>query len=224
MISEFFFRFLLSAIVKLTCKVEVLGIENIPPEGGCIIVANHLGRLDALLVYTHITREKVLLTPAEKYEKIALFRWVAKSLDAVWLDRFNSDIKTLRLVINRIERGFLFVIAPEGTRSKAESLQEGHPGAAYIASKTGVPVIPVALTGTEDRIIFEKMRKFQRSKVLITIGDSFILPPIEREYRDIILHEYTDEIMCQIGALLPLNYRGIYDGHPRLQQLLNSRT
>jgi 1-acyl-sn-glycerol-3-phosphate acyltransferase len=203
--------------------VEIIGKERIPQKGGCIIVANHLGRLDALLVYTKIARQDVVLTLAEKYQKVALFRWAAKSLDAIWLDRFNSDIKALRSVIKRIKHGELFVIAPEGTRSQAESLIEGRHGAAYIATKTGVPVIPVALTGTEDRIIKEKLLRWQRSKVVITIGDPFVIQPIGRENRDIRLQANTDEIMCQIAALLPSQYRGIYADHPRLQQLLSTR-
>ena len=222
MVSRKFFSFLLSLIVNLTCKVESIGMEHIPQKGGCIVAANHLGLLDALLVYTQIVRQDVVLTPAEKYQRFALFRWAAKSLDAIWLDRFNSDIKTLRSVIKRIQQGCLFVIAPEGTRSQTESLIMGHPGAAFIASKTGVPVIPVALTGTEDRMIKDKLCRLTRSKVLITIGNPFILPPIERENRDKTLRKHTDEIMCQIAALLPSNYHGVYTNHPRLRELLIS--
>jgi 1-acyl-sn-glycerol-3-phosphate acyltransferase len=214
-------RALVSLIMNTTCKVQLIGIENIPPQGQKgIITANHLGRLDALLTYSAVPRTDVILTPAKKYAKVAFFRWVAKSLDAIWLDRFNDDIGALRAILRRINQGQLFVVAPEGTRSKSEALAEGQPGTAYLAVKTGAPIIPAGIAGTEDRLVVANLRKLRRTDVIVRVGKPFSLPPLESRDRDAILKEYTDEIMCQIAALLPEQNRGIYAQHPRLKELL----
>lgn len=216
-----FFRGLITLIIKLTCKVTLIGLDNIPSEGGCIVAANHIGRLDAVLVYAFVPRKDILLTPAEKYARIPLFRWGAKSLNAIFLDRFTTDFATIRAIIKRLNQGDLMVVAPEGTRSKTEALIVGQPGTAYFAMKTGVPIIPVGLSGTEDRLIVESIRKLRRSNVTIRVGRPFYLPPRQDQARDDYLKVSTDEIMCQIAAQLPRKYHGVYANHPRLETLIN---
>ena len=217
-----FVRGLISVIVSLVAKVEVVGLEKIPKDGSCIIASNHLGRLDAFLVYSLLSRDDIILTIAEKYQKVALFRWAARNLDGIWIDRFNADFGALREVIKRLRRGGIYVVAPEGTRSKTEALISGKPGASYLAAKLNVPIIPVAITGSEDRLVASALKKFRRSIVFVRIGEKFLLNPLPHDNRDETLQIYTDEIMCQIAALLPLSYRGVYADHPRLKEILSA--
>ena len=91
---------------------------------------------------------------------------------------------------------------------------------AYLALKAGLPIIPVGVTGTEDRLVVERLKHFKKSEIEIIIGQPFNLPPIRRKDHDATLKQYTDEIMCRIGALLPEKYRGVYAEHPRLKELL----
>ncbi len=214
-------RGIIKFIVRRISKINIVGLEKIPRKGGCIVASNHLGRLDVALVYTVLPRDDIILIVAEKYQKSAFFRWIAKTLDAIFVDRYRSDFKTLRQVLRRLERGEILGIAPEGTRSKTESLLPGQPGTAYLASKTGVPVLPAAITGTEDRVVKQMLRRFRRAEVTVRIGDPFTLPQLPRKNRDQILQDYTDEIMCRIAALLPERYRGVYAQNPRLQEILN---
>jgi len=196
---------------------------NVPETGGAIVVTNHIGRLDALLGVILADRDDFILMVAEKYQKNAFWRWTGKEVDAVWLDRYDADFNTLRIVYKRLKKGEILGMAPEGTRSKSETLVEGKPGAAYLAGKTGLPIIPVGLTGTEDRVVKERLshlRHLRRLDIDITIGDPFYLPPMDRKNRDAYLEHNTEEIMCRIAALLPSAYRGVYADHPRLQELL----
>ncbi len=220
MIARSFFRGLIALILRSTCKIEVSGLEKIPARGSGIVVSNHLGRLDALFTYLLIPRADIILTIAEKYQKVAFFRWAARAFNAIWLDRFNADISALRAVLKRVQQGEIYVIAPEGTRSKSEALMEGQPGAAYVATKTGAPIIPVALTGTEDRVVLDSLKKLRRSPVTIRVGEPFSLPTLDRKNREASLKKHTAEIMCQIAALLPSRYHGVYADHPRLKELL----
>jgi 1-acyl-sn-glycerol-3-phosphate acyltransferase len=114
------------------------------------------------------------------------------------------------------------VIAPEGTRSKTKSLIKGKPGAAYLASRGGVPILPAGMYGTEDDLVSHRLKHFQKLDLHIQFGTPFTLPPLPKHHRDEILNQYTDEIMCQIAALLPPSYRGIYAEYPRTLELLQS--
>jgi 1-acyl-sn-glycerol-3-phosphate acyltransferase len=78
----------------------------------------------------------------------------------------------------------------------------------------------VAISGTEDKVIFGNLKRLQRSQIVLKAGPAFTLPPLPRENRDAALKQYTDEIMCRIAALLPEKYWGVYAGHPRLKELL----
>jgi 1-acyl-sn-glycerol-3-phosphate acyltransferase len=119
-----------------------------------------------------------------------------------------------------MEQGGMLVIAPEGTRSKTEALQEAKLGVAFLASKSGYPVLPVAVTGTEDRSVAENLKHFRRSKIVVRAGDVFNIEIPKGKGREQAMREATDEIMCQIGAILPEKYRGFYADHSRLKELL----
>jgi len=212
------FRILVRFVLFFIARVEVNGYENLP-QGGYILTANHLGRLDSAMLYYAIDRRDLIMPVAEKYKTHWLFGPLVRALGGFFINRFDADVQAIREVMKRLKKGGVFVIAPEGTRSKTEALQEGHHGAAFFASKTGLPVVPVALTGTEDRGIVDNLKHFRRSRITIQAGPPFTLPPIKGQDRDAALASATDEIMCRIGVMLPEKYRGVYAGHPRLKEL-----
>ncbi|MGA2502814.1 MAG: lysophospholipid acyltransferase family protein [Anaerolineales bacterium] len=214
------FRFFVRLILGLIARVEVSGFENLP-SGGFVIAANHIGRLDAALAYYVLNRPDIIMVVAEKYEKYAIFRWLVKSTNGMFVDRYNSDIHAIRETLRRLQQGQVFTITPEGTRSKSGNLIEAKPGGTYLAWKAGVPVVPVALTGTEDAVVVERLKHFKRIKVRIVAGKPFNLPPVKGKDRDAAMLQYTDEVMCRIAALLPPERRGVYTQHPRLKGLLN---
>jgi 1-acyl-sn-glycerol-3-phosphate acyltransferase len=213
-------RLIFILIVRLAFRIEIEGYENRPKTGACIVVSNHLGRLDGILVYAFIDRRDVILMVAEKYRKNALIRWFVKQLDAMWVDRFNADFHAIRTALNHLKAGHMLVMAPEGTRSKTEALQEARAGSSYLAAKAGVPIYPVALIGSEDSAVYGQLLRLHRPLVKARVGQPFTLPPLNGPDRESQLAEHTDEIMCRIAALLPPSYRGIYAEHPRLKELL----
>lgn len=217
-------RFIFRIVLKFIARVDINGYGNVPESGGAIVVTNHIGRLDALLGVILTDRDDFIMMIAEKYQKNIFWRWTAKKVDGVWIDRFDADYNALRIVYKRLNQGEILGMAPEGTRSKSEALAEGKPGAAYLASKTGLPIIPVGLTGTEDRVVKARLKRLQRLDIGINIGEPFYLAPMDRKNRDLSLQQNTDEIMCRIAALLPYDYRGVYADHPRLQELLAEQT
>jgi 1-acyl-sn-glycerol-3-phosphate acyltransferase len=215
-------RFLIRIGLKLIARFEIRGKENVPLTGGMIIAANHIGILDIVMVYFGIDRTDLFIPVAEKFEKIGWIRWLGKQLNFLFVDRFNPDLKALRKMIALMEEGKCLVIAPEGTRSRVGSLNEGKPGVAYLAARSGFPIVPVAITGTADRVILGNVKRLRKSNITLTGGKPFIIPPLPKTNRDAALKDYTDEIMCQIAALLPERYRGVYTNHPRLKELLQT--
>lgn len=215
-------RSIVRFIMNIIADVEIHGTEKLP-QGNVIIAANHLGRLDTATLLYILDREDLIMPVAEKYKNHPLYGAIGRAANAIWLNRFEADYSALREILARMEKGGMLVIAPEGTRSKTEALQEAKLGVAFLASKSGYPVLPVAVTGTEDRSIVENLKHFRRSKIVVRAGDAFKIEISKGKGREQAMREATDEIMCQIGALLPEKYRGVYADQPRLKELLSKQ-
>lgn len=216
-------RSLVRTLINLVARVEVRGWENVPQDTNFVIASNHLGLMDAFLVYYALNRWDMFVMIGEKWGENPFFRWVGRHLNFIFIDRFNPDLKAIRAVIEKMKRGQALVIAPEGTRSRTGALIEGKPGVSYLAAKLGYPIVPAAITGTPDHIILNHLKHFRRAPVTVTGGPIFRLPPLPTNGRDEVLRNYTDEIMCRIALLLPENLRGVYAGHPKLKELLASQ-
>lgn len=216
-------RWILRHLVDLVAKVKLQGVENLPDHGAFVMATNHLGILDVTMLYYAIDRWDVFVPVAEKWEKIGILRWLGKHLNWVFIDRFNPDLKAMRQMMSLMEKGHTLVIAPEGTRSRVGSMIEGRPGTGYLAAKLNCPIVPIGLAGTDDKGVFQNLRRLRRTEVTVNAGEPFMLPPLARQDRDATLKAYTDEIMCRIAALIPERYRGVYADHPRLRELLSAR-
>lgn len=220
----YFARLIIRLMFALIARIHVHGMENIPRSGAYIASSNHIGRLDAPLVYLLLDRKDVVMMVAEKYQRYAIYRWFVKRLGAIWVDRFNADLGALRAALNSLKKGAVLVVAPEGTRSKTGKLQPGHAGASYLAAKSGALVVPVGAVGTQDQEVVAKLRRLRRLDIDIYIGQPFTLPPLKGRDREVALQEYTDEIMCRVAHLLPPELRGVYADHPRLLELEKADT
>ena len=208
--------------MKLIADVEVHGADKVP-AGNFIAAANHLGRLDTAALLCVIDREDIIMPVAEKYKNHPLFGAIGRAVDAIWLNRFETDYAAFREILTRMEKGGLMVIAPEGTRSKTEALQEAKMGVAFLAGRSGYPVLPVALTGTEDRLIVQNLKRFRRTKIKVRAAELIQIEIPRGRGREESLRAATDEIMCRLAAELPESYRGFYKDHRRLKELLEEK-
>ena len=215
-------RFLNRLLVKILLDIKFYNLETQPREGALIVAGNHLGALDAMIVFSVIDKRDYIVMVAEYHKNYTFRRWLGNIVDAIFVDRYQADFAALREVMKRLKEGGVLIISPEGTRSKTGGLLPGQPGTAYLASKTGVPVLPVSIVGSEDRLVTVNLKRLRRTPVKVVFGEAISFSPVSREGREEVLQEYTDEIMCQIAALLPEDYRGVYADHPRLVQLLGS--
>jgi len=215
-----FLRWLIHTVLKLITRIDVTGYENLPEKGGFVIAVNHLGFLDAPMAYYALDNWNLFIPVAEKWEENSLLKWLGKYLNFIFIDRYHLDLKSMREMMKRMDEGQTLVIAPEGTRARDEKMAQGKPGVAYLASKMGWEIVPVAISGSEDRILQDNLKRFHRTYIKITAGKPFFLPPFPKEDREEVLQQYTDEIMCHIAVMLPERNRGYYAEHPRLKELL----
>jgi 1-acyl-sn-glycerol-3-phosphate acyltransferase len=191
-------------------KFEVVGKERLPLEGGLILASNHLNNADPPMIALAI-RPRYPIYMA----KLEMIRWpilgpAFRAFGAFPVRRGEADLSALRAASEVVQSGALLVMFPEGTRSRTGGLTRGHPGTGLIALRTGAPVLPVAITGSEGigwPWLFLKPRSIRHIKV--TIGEPFRLPPVRRVNSEAAI-EATDTIMRHIAALLPPKYRGVY--------------
>ncbi len=207
-------RFLLHTLTR----TEYVGLENVPREGPLLITLNHLSQVDTPLLMAQPARPDITALVTDKYQQFWFMRWFVNTAEGIWIDRERADFGAFRAGIEVLKAGRPLGIAPEGTRSKGEGMLPGKPGASLIAIKSGAPVLPVAITGTESA--FHDIFRLRRPKIVARFGKPYVLPPLDRDNRDAALQRMTDEIMCRIAVMLPESYRGVYKDHPRLRELL----
>jgi 1-acyl-sn-glycerol-3-phosphate acyltransferase len=210
-------RLLVRFLFRLLTRLEIIGLDNIPQQGGCLLAVNHLSRLDPPLVFALARREDVTAMVADNYQKRPFFRWIVNAVDGIWVDREDADFHALRRARDYLKAGHALGIAPEGTRSQTGGLLPGKTGTAYLADKAGVPVVPIGITGTDQAI--RRLLRLQRPPIRILFGEPIHLPPLERRSRAEDLERNTEIIMCHIAALLPPEHRGVYADCPRLKEM-----
>lgn len=204
------FRAALWTAFHVLTHVDVAGRENIPTRGALLLVTNHLSRLDPPLIFIAVPRQ-VRVFIARKYRKVLPLRWFVESLDAIWVRQNEPDVPALKLALGHLLKGGVLGVSPEGTRSQeTHALIPGQDGAAFLATRSGATILPVAVWGTETAL--RDLRRLRRPDVHLRIGRPFQLPAAKRA-RGAQLERITEQIMCAIAALLPEPYRGVYAGH-----------
>ncbi|HOE01620.1 MAG TPA: lysophospholipid acyltransferase family protein [Anaerolineaceae bacterium] len=211
-------RSIIGFLMKQLTRTEFIGVENIPPEGGVLIACNHMSRLDIPVLFITPNRPEITALVTTKYLKYPLLRWFIVTAEGIWLDRDTADFSAFRKAVEALKQGKALGIAPEGTRSQTAKLIEGKPGTALLALRTGVPIVPVAIVGTEDGM--SKLLRLKRPRITAEYGKPIIPPKLDRSNREGQLQNLTVEVMCRIAAMMPQKYHGFYADHPRLKELL----
>ncbi|MEU9880612.1 lysophospholipid acyltransferase family protein [Streptomyces phaeochromogenes] len=211
-------KFSIGGPLKLAFRPWVEGLENIPAEGPAILASNHLSFSDSFFLpavldrkVTFIAKAEYFTTPGVKGRMTAAF---FKGVGQLPVDRSGgrgAGEAAIKSGVDVIERGELFGIYPEGTRSPDGRLYRGKPGGlARVALATGAPVIPVAMIDTEKiQPPGKVMPKLMRPG--IRIGRPLDFSRYNgMEHDRFVLRAVTDEVMYEIMKLSGQEYVDIY--------------
>ncbi len=211
------FRRLISYLMRRLTRIEFKGEQNIPLSGGVLLATNHMSRMDIPALFITPNRPDMTALVTTKYLKHPFIRWFIVTANGIWLDRDTADFGAFRKAVEALKAGKAVGIAPEGTRSVTATMLEGKPGTAMLAIRAGVPIVPVAITGTEDSV--GKLLHFKRPYIRVEYGPAIPALVIDRGDRSGQLDKLTTEIMCRIALMMPEKYHGFYTNHPRLKEL-----
>lgn len=192
------------AALRLLTRWKVRLLAPLPP-GPFILAANHLSLIDPPLLSASLPlKRRIIFMAKEEIFRSPLAGLLARGVDAVPVRRGEADRAALRQAVALLQRGQVLGMFPEGTRSRGRGLGLGHPGTALIAHHGGVPIVPVAITGSED--IRGLGFLWQRPQITVTLGSAFTLPPLDGLVNAAYLTSSTKHIMERIAALLPPQY------------------
>lgn len=201
-------NFLQKLSLKLFADWQVDGLENVPPMGPLIIVANHQSNFDPPLLSTSLPRTVQFLAKKSIFQGGPIVSWFLRSWGAFPVDREKIDIGAYRWSLDQLSRDGAIVMFPEGSRNPGR-MARARPGVAQLAIKTQAPILPVGITGTEK--LGTPFRVFNPTgKIRVNIGSAFTLPEITGVTNKELLYSITDMIMERVAALLPAKYQGTY--------------
>ena len=211
-------KFVAEPLVKVFYRPRVEGLANIPSDGAAILASNHLSFSDSFFIPVAVPRPVTFIAKAEYFNQGGLKGLWNKAFyggfaGAVPVDRSgsrNATTAALDGAIGVLERGGLFGIYPEGTRSPDGRLYRGRTGIAEIALRTGAPIIPIGIIGTDH--IQPPGKKMPRlGRVTIRIGTPLDLTEAKSLGKPALIRRaITDEVIEQIQKLSGQEYRHAY--------------
>lgn len=202
-------RFLLRWIgFTLLGKIgHVEGIENVPAEGPAILMINHIAFIDPFVVLNVLPRDIVPMAKIEvyNYPVVGIF---PRLWGVIPVRREEVDRRAIQQSLEVLKAGEIVLVAPEGTRGPA--LKEGKEGAAYLSSRSGAPIVPVAIDGTVGFPALRFTAPWKGPGAQVRFGRPFqYRPEFQRASRE-QLRKMSHEAMYLLAAMLPPERRGFY--------------
>lgn len=207
------FYYVTRAIVRmllfLFTRLRVRGSENVPGEGSVLIVANHVNLADPPLLGVSLGRIVMFMAKEELF-RLRVIACFMRGLGAFPVHRGRLDREALRQANRLLANGQALVMFPEGMRSRSGRLRPAFPGSGLVALRSGAPILPIGIAGTEK--IKGVTWILRRPQITVNIGHPFCLTPVGSKLTREELAEHTNSIMRHIAELLPPEYRGHYAG------------
>lgn len=194
------------AMVRVTCRPTVTGLEHVPTTGGFIVASNHLSFLDSVILQAMMPRMVHFFAKAEYFTQSGLKGRVMKtffeSVGSIPVERGQqaASVAALDLLVDRLEDGTGVGIYPEGTRSRDGRLYKGRTGVGWLALSTGLPVVPVGLRGTE-RLQPPGSNRFTPHRFTLAVGEPLQFEHLGRRHPLPPRRQATADVMDAIAAL-----------------------
>jgi len=203
---------ILTPILRVFYRVRIDGRAHLPAQGPVILAANHRSFMDSLFLPLVIRRRVTFVAKAEYFDdrKTA---WFFRGVGQIPIRREGGSAseRALASATEVLQAGGVFAIYPEGTRTRDGFLHRGHTGVARLCLRTGTPVVPVGLIGTDDVQPVDKRMPRLFRRVTVRFGEP--LDPArygDYEQEHLALRELTDEVMYEIAQLSGYEYVDTY--------------
>lgn len=193
-------------IAHIFGRFHVVGRQYIPRTGPVLIVANHLIWYDPVVLGIIFPRRLWFLAKIEIF-RVPVIGWFARLTGQIPVHRGESDRAALERALIYLCEGKAVTIFPEGAVAQHERLLQAHTGAAMLALRSGVPILPVAHTGTR-RIFLGRRGWFPR--VDVRIGEPYVPQVPTGISRKAALRMVTEDLMRRIAHMMPDEERGVY--------------
>jgi 1-acyl-sn-glycerol-3-phosphate acyltransferase len=194
-------------LILLLTRIDVVGVENIPPDGPLIVAPNHIHVLDLPVDFVVVPRRPTVFAADKWRNKVG--GWIMKLVaNTIFVARGEADRKALGKAMAVLKTGGTLAIAPEGTRSRTGGLLPGKNGAVYLASRAGVPILPIVAWGQERAL--GAWAHLRRPDIHVRIAPPIVFPPEAKRAKGEELDKYTEQLMLTLARMLPPEYRGAY--------------
>lgn len=214
-LSLWFITSVLRIYFRLTMRLDVQGTEKVPMQGPLIVISNHTGQVEVPVLATVLQPRKIAgWGKAEAFEN-PLLRWVFWAWDIIPIHRGEADMTALKTALRNLQEGYIFGIAPEGTRNKTGILRRAMPGTAILAVRSGVRVLPIVHWGGENYL--KNLKRFKRTDFHLRVGEPFVVR-VDGKVTAEVRQQVVDEMMYKIAALMPEEYRGAYSDTSRASE------
>jgi len=207
-------RVLVSIVTFLQMRLYISHQDAIPADGPVLLVSNHLGMTDPLVIALPLPREVRILAKAELFD-LPLIGWLSRQAGVIPIRRSTADREALRLAYGQLSDNECVLIFPEGKYQHPPELpgmQQVKTGAAWLALKSGAQIVPVAIWGTE--YVWELSRgwrPWKRQPVHVVFGEPYYpQAPSSSLPTKALLNLVAAEMAEKIADLLPPAYHGVY--------------
>lgn len=206
--SLWLINLLLRIYFRLTLRLDIPDLDKVPARGPLIVVANHTGQIEVPVLATLLQPRKITGWAKAEAFKNWILRWVFSAWDIIPVHRGEADMGALKRALRAIEQGYIFGIAPEGTRNKTGRLRRALPGTVILALRSGAPIMPVVHWGGE--AFLKNLKSLKRTDFHVRVGKPFKVNVEAVKVTAEIRQQIVDEMMYRIAELLPEEYRGEY--------------
>jgi 1-acyl-sn-glycerol-3-phosphate acyltransferase len=197
--------------ILLGSKFQLRGTANVPASGPVLIVSNHVGAVDPAIIGAWTPRPVWFMAKAELFK--GSWAWLMRGYHAFPVVRHSPDRTALRRAFDLLKQGSAVALFPEGPRSETARLLRAEPGAGFIARRSGAPLLPMAIRGSQ-HVLGRGTMIPRRAEVAMTFGELFQLPERNRDGSQMDHQQSADYLMTKIAALLPLENQGAYASSP----------
>jgi 1-acyl-sn-glycerol-3-phosphate acyltransferase len=170
-----FARALIADGSRLVYRARIHGRDKLPTTGGYVLAPSHRSMMDIPLAAV-LTKRRLRYMGKASLFKIPVLGWFFRVLGGFEVQRDGTDRKALRDAIGMLQGGEILLVYPEGTRQRGAKIEPLQPGAAYLALRAGVPIVPVGMAGTEEILRDHPLPIPHFRRVDIVIGEPLIPP------------------------------------------------